>query len=283
MARSRIVKPEFFDDEKLARVSRDCRLTFVGLWTLSDDYGIVKGHPIWLRNHIYPYDDISPDEFEMWINSLANEGFLKPLAYHNELFYLIKNFSKHQKVDHPSKARNIPGSVDIDTLSRDFREDSRDFRVETETETETEYKIFPQKEPVFAVDEVDEEPQTQPHEVALSNNGKTYIGIIGKKKVTLKGDLFYGFERFWNAFDYRKGKAEAAGVWFSLKPDDELMEKIIEAAQAEADARQGIIAKGNTPKWAQGWLTSRRWEDEPVECQPEQPTFDPPPYWKEIN
>ena len=280
MARSRVIKPEFFDDEKLARVSRDCRLTFVGLWTLSDDYGIVKGHPIWLRNHIYPYDDITPLEFETWINSLVNEGFLKPLEYHNELFYLIKNFSKHQKVDHPSQARNIPGSVDIDTLSRDIREDSRDFRAETETETETEYNNYPQNDPVFAVDEVDDEPQTQPHEVAPSNNGRSYVGIIGKKKVALKGDLFYGFEKFWDAFDYRKGKAEAAGAWFTLNPDNDLTGKIIEAAQVEAESRQDLLAKGKTPKWAQGWITSRRWEDEP-ECQ--QPTFDPPPYWKEIN
>lgn len=141
-----------------------------------------------------------------------------------------------------------------------------------------EYKSFPQKDPVFAVDEVDEEPQTQPHEVTPSSNGRSYVGVIGEKKVTLKGDLFYGFEKFWNAFDYRKGKAEAAGAWFTLHPDNDLTEKIIEAAKTEADARQDLISKGHTPKWAQGWLTVRRWEDERTEFKSPKP-----PYYEVMN
>jgi predicted nucleic acid-binding protein len=47
-----MIKPEFWDDEKLATVSRDARLLFVGLWSNSDDYGVVKGHPAWLKNRI---------------------------------------------------------------------------------------------------------------------------------------------------------------------------------------------------------------------------------------
>lgn len=52
MARSRILKPEFWSDEKLALVSREARLTFAGLWTCSDDYGVTKGHPAWLKAQI---------------------------------------------------------------------------------------------------------------------------------------------------------------------------------------------------------------------------------------
>ena len=42
MARSRILKPEFWSDEKLAQVAREARLAFAGLWTCSDDYGVTK-------------------------------------------------------------------------------------------------------------------------------------------------------------------------------------------------------------------------------------------------
>jgi len=137
---------------------------------------------------------------------------------------------------------------------------------------------LPQKYPVFAVDEVAEEPKPQPQEVAPSSNGRFYIGVIGKKKVTLKGDLFYGFEKFWTTFDYRKGKAEAAGAWFSLNPDNDLTEKIIKAAKVEAELRQDLLAKGKTPKWAQGWITSRRWEDETTVFKPPKP-----PYYEVMN
>jgi hypothetical protein len=161
---------------------------------------------------------------------------------------------------------------------------------QSKEEKSKELKTYPQKEPVFAVDEVgfavDEEPQIQPQTsiVTPSTNGKSYVGVVGKKKVTLKGDLFYSFERFWDAFDYRKGKAEAAGAWYELNPDPDLADKIIQSAKTEAQERPDLVARNKNPKWAQGWLNLRRWDDEPTsDYQPEQPTFAPPPYWKEIN
>ena len=68
MARSRIIKSEFWDDEKLATVSRDARLTFIGMWNQSDDYGTVKGHHAWLKNKIYPYEEIPLAKFSTWLS-----------------------------------------------------------------------------------------------------------------------------------------------------------------------------------------------------------------------
>jgi hypothetical protein len=38
----------------------------------------------------------------------------------------------------------------------------------------------------------------------------------------------------------------------------------VSAAEAEALGRAELVANGHTPKWAQGWITGRRWEDEPA-------------------
>ena len=69
-----MIKPEFWSDEKLALLSLQARLTYIGLWNLSDDYGVVKGHPSWLKNSIYPYDDIRLDEFGAWLSELTRIG-----------------------------------------------------------------------------------------------------------------------------------------------------------------------------------------------------------------
>ena len=75
MARSRILKPEFWNDEKLAQVSREVRLTFAGLWTCSDDYGVTKGHPAWLKAQIVPYDsDLTLTQFQHWLADLERIG-----------------------------------------------------------------------------------------------------------------------------------------------------------------------------------------------------------------
>jgi hypothetical protein len=139
MPRTRSIKPEFWSDEKLAKVSRDARLLFVGLWTVSDDHAVCKAHPVWLKSQLFPYDDVKISTFSKWLKELEDLGFIVPFTHHNENFYYIANFLKHQKIDHPSKRIYPAPPVDIlSNQSRDTREDSRDPRGETETEAKTE-------------------------------------------------------------------------------------------------------------------------------------------------
>lgn len=107
MARNRIIKPDFWDDEKLCKITRDARLTFIGLWNNSDDYGVVKGHPGWLKSRIFPYDeDLSLDILKTWLQSLENIRVIIPFMAHDEKYYFIVNFLRHQTIDKPSKTRN---------------------------------------------------------------------------------------------------------------------------------------------------------------------------------
>ncbi len=84
-----------------------------------------------------------------------------------------------------------------------------------------------------------------------------------KKKRKLTGKRLETFEAFWKAFAYPKGKAEAADAWLDIPElTNGTVTKIIEAAEKEAANRPKLIAEGRTPKWAQGWISGRRWEDE---------------------
>ena len=85
-----------------------------------------------------------------------------------------------------------------------------------------------------------------------------------KKGRLLSGKRFSIFERFWAAFNYKQGKAEAADVFYSLPPmKPKEWERLILAARVEAEIlRPRNIAAGRTPKMAQGWLSGRRFEDE---------------------
>lgn len=106
MPRIRTIKPEFFDDEKLSQVSRDARLLFIGLLIHSDDYGVVKGNPRWLKSKIFPYDDLPLHTFEEWLADLKGLGIVMPFTAKEERYLFIRNFTKHQVIDRPSKARN---------------------------------------------------------------------------------------------------------------------------------------------------------------------------------
>ena len=86
--------------------------------------------------------------------------------------------------------------------------------------------------------------------------------FITKKGKKLTGKRLETFLRFWNAFDYKNGKAAAADSWLQIKVlTDSIVLDIISAAKKEAARRQRLLDSNRTPKMAQGWLTDRRWED----------------------
>jgi phage replication O-like protein O len=95
---------------------------------------------------------------------------------------------------------------------------------------------------------------------------------LTKKKRKLSGKRLETFERFWTAFNYKKDKANAADAWLDIPQlTHALVDTICDAAEKEALSRPGKIAKGMIPIYAQGWISARRWEDEPETSQPSMP------------
>lgn len=94
---------------------------------------------------------------------------------------------------------------------------------------------------------------------------EVYLTKKGKK---LSGKRLKTFLQFWDTFDHKSGKADAADIWLGIPTlTDSIMVDILSAAKIEAGNRPAWRAKGNTPKMAQGWLSGRRWEDEVIEKQ----------------
>ena len=82
-------------------------------------------------------------------------------------------------------------------------------------------------------------------------------------KRVLTGQRLAWFNRVWDAFGYKRNKAEAADVFIDIEGLSEpLVAAICRAAQQEAARRPDLMARGKTPKMLTGWLSGRRWEDE---------------------
>ena len=74
------------------------------------------------------------------------------------------------------------------------------------------------------------------------------------------------FADFWEAFGHKKGKANAreafAQEFAKAHHAADWLQAVMAAAAKEAQRRPHLIADGQTPIYAQGWLTQRRYEDE---------------------
>lgn len=92
---------------------------------------------------------------------------------------------------------------------------------------------------------------------------------VTKRKRKLTGWKLEGFRRFWRIFNFKHGRAEAADAWLDIENlTPETIEQILQAAAVEATRRPALVARGGSPKWAQGWLSARRFEDEALQPAP---------------
>ncbi len=150
MARSRMIRPGFFMDEKLGRRSTHARMLYQGMWFTSDDYGNTGGHPGFLKGHIFSFQDESHPDGEMTearlvklLSELESSGFIVKYKANDETLYHIPKFLDHQKIKNPSQMRNpeFKESLRINsTNSYELQKTSPETETETETETEVKQK-----------------------------------------------------------------------------------------------------------------------------------------------
>ncbi|HET7030341.1 MAG TPA: hypothetical protein VFI34_07505 [Candidatus Limnocylindrales bacterium] len=95
MSRTRLLRPAFFSDERMARLSAWTRLIYMGLWTLADDAGYFERKPAEIGVALFPYEpaarrlkrieealeDLAREERIRWLEC-GEHGFVPTLAEH---------------------------------------------------------------------------------------------------------------------------------------------------------------------------------------------------------
>ena len=116
MARIRTIKPEFWEDEKLAKLLVYARLLFIGTWNFADDNGALLANPILMKSHIFPYEDIGISTISEWIDMLVENGMLIRTTYNGKDYLVIRKFLIHQKINRKSIRINIPLPVVLQVI-----------------------------------------------------------------------------------------------------------------------------------------------------------------------
>lgn len=105
MARIRQLKPEFWTDDKIASLSRDARLLFLGLWTEADDDGRLVDSTKLLAGSLFPFDDdVTPKKLGGWLDEIIAIGLAVRYTRGAASYLYVANFKKHQKIAHPRRS-----------------------------------------------------------------------------------------------------------------------------------------------------------------------------------
>ncbi len=104
----RSVRPEFFTDAKMARLSHSARLLYIGLWCLADDDGRGRLLPKHIEGELFPYEKI--DFLGLW-HELESIRRVRTYQTDGEQYFVIPKFTEYQKPNrkYDSKLPEPPG------------------------------------------------------------------------------------------------------------------------------------------------------------------------------
>lgn len=126
MARIRSIKPEFAGDEKMAKVSRDARLTFLLVVSQADDAGLLAAAPRQILGTLYPLDEsVTIELLEAWLAELLAIGRIRwRLTRDGARVIEVINWLKHQRIDKVTPSKITPLLIKLAESSRGSREEA---------------------------------------------------------------------------------------------------------------------------------------------------------------
>jgi len=245
MARTRLLKPDFFTDEDLADLPFEARLLFAGLWTIADRAGRLEDRPKRIKAHLFPYDAVDVDAL---LAHLERGGFVARYTVEDASVIQIRTFVRHQHPHHkevPSVLPENPNKFQKPRLGRGPTVPSPG-PTPTLPLTDPSDTLDPD---TLDPDALDPDPLTkaQPSVVPTS-----------------------GFEVFWRAYPRKVGKDAAKKVWQQRKPD---LQTVLDALAWQTSSDAWTKDGGSFIPHPATYLRQGRWQDErPVVAAPPAPT-----------
>jgi hypothetical protein len=253
MPRIRTVKPDFWKSESIAALPFRTRLTFIGLWTYVDDNGVGLDNHKLIAAELFGLEE-DPREARANVREdlarLHAAGRIVRYMSGGKRYFAIVNWSEHQKIDRPGKARYPgPESPEVVTLSWEDAE---------------------------AMDESSKSPEAnsrESRETPSPGEGKKEQGkgeqgeLLPSPPAAVRtpepgSDDDPGWCKFWDAYPLKVSKKDARTKYIAAIKKGSKADDII----AGADAYRNRVTRENIPrdkiKHPDGWLNGERWKDE---------------------
>lgn len=196
--RIRTIKPDFWQDEECATLSRDARLVYIAMWNEADDDGRLRGSAKYLRAVLFPYDD----DLQMGkiLLSLRAHGKIIEYSVRAQTYLFLPNFRRHQRINRPSASR-LPEPPEKALEDHDLKLNSlrahgsftegsppeMEMEMEMEVEGKSEKEVFSDhvnRVTILAMDFFNAE--TGHRHRATAKGNRDLIRKLMKKKITIE-------------------------------------------------------------------------------------------------
>lgn len=102
MARIRTIKPSFWGDDKVCRLSWDARLLLIGIISSADDHGRFIATPQAVLGYVFPHEDVTPARFRKLLAEITDTKIVALYEDQGRTYGFLPHWKKHQRINKPS-------------------------------------------------------------------------------------------------------------------------------------------------------------------------------------
>lgn len=136
-----MLNPEFWLDEEIAKLSAHARLLYMGLWGICDDHFATLPHrPDWIKVQVFPYEDADIDKL---LGELEHCGKIIRFKFEGRVYFFLKNFFRHQKIDRPSKSKYPEYKPEYQLLAEDSTSTRSEVKIKEVKGSEAKVEVPP--------------------------------------------------------------------------------------------------------------------------------------------
>ena len=101
MARIRTIKPSFWGDDKVCRLSWDARLLLVGIISMADDEGRFIATPQSVLGYVFPHEDVTAPRFRKLMGEITDTKIVALYEDRGRQYGFLPKWKKHQRINKP--------------------------------------------------------------------------------------------------------------------------------------------------------------------------------------
>ena len=233
---NRILKESICTSENIDQLTPFQESFFYRLMVNCDDYGRMDARPKILASKLYPLRSLNPGHVTEALKALRKADLIILYEVDGKMFLQMKTWDRHQQIR--AKRSKFPA---YDSICNQLLSDD---------------SICP-RNPIQSESNYNPNPNPNP------NRNPTRA----KREESDKEDDLL-FDRFWDVYPRKESKPAAKKAFDKIKPDEELLSKMIKAIERWSKTAQWQENGGQFIPYPASWLNQRKWEDIPPEAKP---------------
>ena len=285
---NRIIKESICKSDTLNHLSAEAEVFFYRLLVNCDDYGRFSADPDLLASLLYPRKrSLRSSTVKKWLQEVTNVGLVIIYKHGGDMLLQVRTWDQHQQIR--NKRSKYPAYTDTgsevitDTcngthLKSNDSNSSKNHLKSDDSKCRSKYPAYTDTGSEVITDTCNGTHLKSNDSNSSKNHLKSDDSKCPRNPIQSNpntnpiqndqpnGDrMVDSFDLFWSVYPKRVGKKDAIKAWGQIKPDEAMVQAIIEGVERWKASEQWTKDGGQFIPYPATFLRGERWNDE---CQP---------------